>query len=291
MSVSTPGHRSYSVPGMRADRTASRKAGEPVRTGERSSAKSRTAADVYIQRLFQRLGLRWSQAGLRDKRRVIAAVRPYLGELREADLAAKKASLDARVARGRVTVLEASVAKHRRHRDELAQQVLHANHEASNQKSSSGGAALRRISRGWREELRSYDAVFGDRPRELAAAKSEANGKQIELRIRKRQVSQLEATIRQLLSGVTRPDMAGGRLTSSNRAPRVSLGGATSGGSPRPKSGNPFPHPAEHGPVARVRTEQASDKKQRRSMNDARVRQSGSRSGTSRSENGRDRRR
>ncbi len=181
--------------------------------------------------------------------------RPYLGKLKEVDRAVKKASRDVRLATGRVTILEHSVAKHRQHRDQLMQQVRHVRYEASTQRSTSRDAALRRTSTEWEQELRAYDEKFGERPKELAAARSDAYDKQVELRLQRKQVSQLEAAISHLLSSVTRP-----------------VGGGGGSGNPARAAATP---PEEHGPVARVRAEQAAGRGRRGKTNDRQARQIG----------------
>ena len=247
------------MPRARVDRARNSKARDVAHAGQRPAPRSGEAGDADIRRLLQRLGRRWSQGGSPERRRAIETVRPCLGKLEEAERAVKKASLDVRLATGRVTILESSVAKHRRHRDRLVQQVRHVRYEASTQKSTSGGAALRRTSGEWEQELRAYDEKFGERPDELAAARSDAHEKQVALRLRRKQVTQLEAGISRLLSSVTRSDGHGGGSGSGNRARAAAT------------------RPEEQGSVARVRAEQAAGRRLRGKTNDRQVRSRSSR--------------
>jgi len=282
LSISTTKHQATPVPRARVDRAGKGKPRDVAHAGQRPAPRSGGAGDADIRRLLQRLGRRWSQGGSLERRRAIEAARPYLGKLGEADRAVKKASLAVRLATGRVTVLESSVAKHRRRRDELVQQVRHVRYEASTQKSTSRGAALRRTSSEWEEELRAYDEKFGERPNELAAARSDAHEKQVELRLRRKQVTQLEAGISHLLSSVTRSDDGGGGSGSGNRARAAGVSGARPGGKPPLEDRDPSTGPKEHGSVARVRTEQASGRRLRGRTDDRQARQGVSAAGTSR---------
>ena len=292
LSNSTTRHQATSVPRARVDRARNSKARDVAHAGQRPAPRSGEAGDADIRRLLQRLGRRWSQGGSLERRRAIETARPYVGKLEEAERAVKKASLDARLATGRVTILESSVAKHRRHRDQLVQQVLHSRHEASTQKSSSGSAALRRTSTEWEQELRAYDEKFGERPNELAAARTDAHEKQTQLRLRRKQVSQLEAAISHLLSSVTRPDGGGGGGSGSgNRARAAPVSGAVPGSNPPLEGRNPSTRPEEHGSVARVRAEQAAGRRPRGKTKDRQARQIGSHARTSRGGIARGRRR
>ena len=275
----------------RVDRAGNGKPRDVADAGQRAAPRSGEAGDADIRRLLQRLGRRWSQGGSLERRRAIETARPYVGKLEEAERAVKKASLDARLATGRVTILESSVARHRRHRDQLVQQVRHVRYEASTQKSSSRGAALRRTSTEWEQELRAYDEKFGERPNELAAARSDAYEKQAELRLRRKQVAQLEAAIGQLLSSVTRPDDCEGGAGSGNRARAAAVSGAVPGSNPPLEGRNPSTRPEEHGSVARVRAEQAAGRRPRGETKDRQARQVGPPARTSRGGVARDSRR
>ena len=265
----------------RVDRAGNGRPAGAARAQPRPAPRNGEAGDADIRRLLQRLGRRWADGASPERRGAIEAVRPYLDKLEEVDRAVKKASLDARLATGRVTILESSVAKHRLHRDQLVQQVRHVRYEASSQKSSSRGAALRRTSSEWEQELRAYDEKFGERPNELAAARSDAYKKQTELHLRKKQVSQLEAAIGQFLSSVTRPDDGGGGAGPGKRE-------RTAGGSNRPPEGSHSSgRPEEHGSVARVRADQAAERR----TNGRQARQIGPPARTSRGGVARDRRR
>ena len=285
LSINTTKGQAISAPRARTDRAKDGKPAGDARAQPRPAPRSSEADDVDIRRLLQRLGRRWSQGASPERRRAIETARPYLGKLKEAERAVKKASLDARLATSRVTILESSVAKHLRHRDQLVQQVRHVRYEASSQKSSSRGAALQRTSTEWARELREYDEKFGERPNELATAKSVAYEKQRELHLRKKQVSQLEAAIGQVLSSVTRPDDGGGGAGSGKRE-------RTAGGGNRPPEGrHPSTRPEEHGSVARVRTEQAAGRRPDRRTSGRPARQIGPPARTSRGGIARERRR
>jgi len=276
LSTNTSKHQATSAPGARVDRAGDGRPAGAARAQPRPAPRSSEAGDVDIRRLLQRLGRRWSIGASPERRGAIEAVRPYLGKLKEAERAVTSVSLDARLATGRATALEASVAKHLRRRDDLVQQVLHSRHEAASQRSSSRGAALRRTSSEWAQELRAYDAKFGERPNELATAKSEAYEKQAELRLLKKQVTQLEAAIDQFLSSFTRPDDGGGGADSGKRE-------RTAGGGNHPPEGiHPSTRPPDPGSVARVRTEQAAGRTPDRRANGRQVRQIGPPARTSR---------
>lgn len=291
MSINTTKHQATSVPRAHVGQARNGEPRDIAQPGQRPAPRSGEAGDADIRRLLQRLGRRWSPGGPLEKRRAIEAALPYLGKLKEAERAVKKASLDARLATGRVTLLESSVAKHRRHRDQLVQQVRHVRYEASTQKSTSRGAALRRASTEWEQELRAYDEKFGERPNELAAARTDAYEKQVELRLRKAQVTQQEAAISRLLSSVTRSDGRESGLGSGDRAPAAPVSGAPRGSNLPLEDGNPSNRPEEHGSVARVRAEQTAGRKPRGKTNDRQTRQIGSPARTSRAETARGSRR
>ncbi len=276
LSISTTKHQATSVPRARADRARNGKPRDVAHAGQRPAPRSGEAGDADIRRLLQRLGRRWSPGGSLERRRAIEKARPYLGKLEEAERAVKKASVDARLAASRVAILESSWAKHRQHRDQLAQQVRHVRYEASTQRSTSRGAALRRTSTEWEQELRAYDEKFGERPNELPAARSDAHEKQAELRLRRTGVSQLAATISDLLSSVTRPAGGGGGSGSGNRAR------AAGGGNPPLKGRNPPTRPKKHGSAARVRAERAAGRGRRGKTDDREARRIGPPARTSR---------
>ena len=291
LSINTSKHQATSAPRARTDRARNGKPAGAARVQPRPAPRSSEAVDVDIRRLLQRLGRRWVSGGSPETRGIIEAVRPYLDKLKETERAVSKASHGARLATGRVTILESSVAKHRRHRDQLVQQVLHSRHEASAQKSSSRGAALRRTSTEWEQELRAYDEKFGGRPNELAEARSDARKKQVELRLQKKRVSQLGAAISQLLSPVTRPTGGVGECGSGNRARAAAVGGAVSKSNPPPEDRHASPHLQEERPAARVRAEQAAGRGRHGKTNDRQARQIGPPARTARGGVARDRRR
>jgi len=291
LGISTPKHQATSVPRARVNQARNSKPRDVAHPGQRPAPRKGEAGDADIRRLLQRLGRRWSPGGSLERRRAIEAARPYLDKLKEAERAVKKGSSDARLAANQVMILERSVAKHRRHRDQLAQQVLHARHEAATQKSSSRGASLRRTSSEWEAELRAYDEMFGERPNELAAAKRDAYDKQMELRLQRKRIPGLEAAIGLLLSSVTRPDGGGGGSGPGNRARAAAVSGAAARGNPPPGEGNPSPNPEEHGSVARARAEQAAGRRPRGKTKDGQERQTGPRTRTSRGGIARDSRR
>ena len=153
------------------------------------------AASARILGVLERLGRRWPDGGPGANPAVWQNVQPHLERLKEADRALNRASLDARFAEARVTILSRAVAKHVQRRDDLVQQVLHTKFQAASQRSSSGEAQLRRIAGEWEEDLRDFDASFGHRPQELIEARRKSREKRAHLRLLRKRVVDLEDAI------------------------------------------------------------------------------------------------
>ena len=230
-------------------------------------------SDARVQRLLERLGRRWPDGGLAENPGIVESVQPYLGRLGEADRGVIKASLDARFADSRVTILSRSVARHNQRRDDLVQQVLHTRFQAACQRSSSGEAQLRRIAAEWDRELRDFDEKFGDRPRELAAARRDSQTTQIRLNLLRKQVTDLEETIGRFFPLVVpeRREENGTGPYDIQSVP-VPSGASTNGHKSPPLRDELVARPDEQAPVAQVRAVYAPRGKRGRKVISRRVR-------------------
>ena len=229
-------------------------------------------SDARVQGLLERLGRRWPDGGLAGNPGIVESVQPYLDRLREADRGVIRASLDARFADSRVTILSRSVSRHNQRRDELVQQVLHTRFQAACQRSSSGEAHLRRIAAEWDRELRDFDEKFGDRPRELAAARRDSQTTQTRLSLLRKQVSDLEEAVGRFfpLVVVKRREENGTGPDDMQSAP-ASICATTNGHESLPPGDEPHTFLGNQAPVAQVRAVHATRRKRGRKVLSRRV--------------------
>ena len=229
-------------------------------------------SDARVQGLLERLGRRWPDGGLAGNPGIAESVQPYLDRLREADREVIRASLDARFADSRVTILSRSVSRHNQRRDDLVQQVLHTRFQAACQRSSSGEAQLRRIAAEWDRELRDFDEKFGDRPRELAAARRDSQTTQTRLSLLRKQVSDLEEAVGRFFPLVVlkRREENGTGPDDMQSAP-ASICATTNGHKSLPLRDELVARPDEQAPVAQVRAVHATRRKRGRKVLSRRV--------------------
>jgi len=229
-------------------------------------------SNARVLGLLERLGRRWPDGGLAGNPGIVKAMQPYLGRLRETDRGVISASLDARFADSRVTILSRSVSRHNQRRDELVQQVLHTRFQAACQRSSSGEAHLRRIASEWDRELRDFDEKFGDRPRELAAARRDSQTTQTRLSLLRKQVSDLEEAVGRFFPLVVpeRREENGTEPYGIQGVP-VPSGAATNGHKSLPLRDELVARPDEQAPVAQVRAVHATRRKRGRKVLSRRV--------------------
>ncbi len=229
-------------------------------------------SDARIRGLLERLGRRWPDGGLAGNSGIVESLQPYLDRLREADRRVIRASLDARFADSRVTILSRSVSRHNQRRDDLVQQVLHTRFQAACQRSSSGEANLRRIASEWSRELTNFDGKFGDRPRELTAARRDSQTTQTRLSLLRKQVSDLEEAVGRFFPLVVpeRDEENGTGPYDAQSAPAPS-GAATNGHMSLPLRDELVARPDEQAPVAQVRAVYATRGKRGRKVISRRV--------------------
>lgn len=229
-------------------------------------------SDARVQGLLERLGRRWPDGGLAGNPGIVESVQPYLDRLRETDRGVIKASLDARFADSRVIILSRSVSRHNQRRDDLVQQVLHTRFQAACQRSSSGETQLRRIAAEWERELRDFDEKFGDRPRELTAARRDSQTTQTRLNLLRKQVSNLEEAVGRFF-----PLVVPERREENGIGPHdiqgvpVPSGAATHGNKSLPLRDELVARPDEQAPVAQVRAGYAARSKRGRKVISRRV--------------------